>query len=40
VVSRQLVPVPIVARFPLAAARDAYAHLAAGGVKGKIVLTI
>ena len=40
VASRQLVPVPIVGRYPLASARGAYAQLAAGGVKGKIVLTV
>jgi NADPH:quinone reductase-like Zn-dependent oxidoreductase len=31
-------PVPIVAHFPLEDARDAYARLARGGVKGKILL--
>jgi len=40
VASRQLVPVPIAGRYPLAGARDAYAQLAAGGVQGKIVLTV
>ncbi len=32
-------PVPVAERFTLAQAHDAFARLAAGGVKGKVVLT-